>query len=233
MGRRLGIDKIAGHALELGLGERTGIDLPGERNGVVPTPEWKQQTRGAKWFAGETISVSIGQGSISVTPLQLLRGVSAIATNGRLTKPHVLLRVEHPNDETPSDWKVLQLPVAADTFKRIKDGMWGSVNNSGTGHNAAIPGVDICGKTGTVQVIGNDRRKEMKKDLAIEDHSWFVGFGSRDNPEIAVVAFLEHGGMGGIAAAPLAREIFSIFYAKKQRRETAHPDVTQLSEARP
>ncbi len=73
----------------------------------------------------------------------------------------------------------------------------------------------------------------MKKDLAIEDHSWFVGFGSRDNPEIAVVAFLEHGGMGGIAAAPLAREIFSIFYAKKQRRETAHPDVTQLSEARP
>jgi len=233
LGRRLGIDKIAGHALELGLGERTGIDLPGERNGVVPTPEWKQQTRGAKWFAGETISVSIGQGSISVTPLQLLRGVSAIATNGRLTKPHVLLRVEHPNDETPSDWKVLQLPVAADTFKRIKDGMWGSVNNSGTGHNAAIPGVDICGKTGTVQVIGNDRRKEMKKDLAIEDHSWFVGFGSRDNPEIAVVAFLEHGGMGGIAAAPLAREIFSIFYAKKQRRETAHPDVTQLSEARP
>src|SRR5204863_404199 len=78
------------------------------------------------------------------------------------------------NDETPSDWKVLQLPVAADTFKRIKDGMWGSVNNSGTGHNAAIPGVDICGKTGTVQVIGNDRRNERKKALAIDHHSWYL-----------------------------------------------------------
>jgi penicillin-binding protein 2 len=182
----------------------------------MPSPEWKQQARGAKWFSGETISVSIGQGAVSTTPLQLLRAVSCIATGGILATPHVLLRVER----TPEDglrWP--QKPVAIDpkAAARIREGMWRSVNDWGTGHGAGVPGYDICGKTGTVQVIGSERRREFTGDLGtVEDHSWFVGFGSRDNPEIAVVVFVEHGGKGGVASAPIAREIFAAHFSRSQ-----------------
>ncbi len=224
LGRRMGIGKIAEHAHELGLGERTGIDLPGERTGVMPSPEWKQQARGAKWFAGETISVSIGQGYVTTTPLQILRAISAIAVGGNVTTPHVLLRAERLKDTT-LQWPERRIELDPEGTRHIREGMWGSVNNWGTGHNAAIPGLDICGKTGTVQVMSNERKKEFRGDLSeFEDHSWFVGFANRDNPEIAVVAFVEHGGKGGVAAAPLAREIFRAYFAKHD-----HPELlTQL-----
>ncbi len=212
MGKRLGISKIAEHAHTLGLGERTGIDLPGERSGVMPSPEWKMQARRTKWFAGETISVAIGQGYVSTTPLQILRAVSAIATGGVLTTPHVLLKAEKLAGGQ-LEWPVKHIPIKEESARRIRQGMWESVNNWGTGHNAAVPGQDICGKTGTVQVIGNEnKQKASGEDL--EDHSWFAGFGNRDNPEIAVVIFIEHGGKGGVAAAPLAKQIFSTYFEK-------------------
>ncbi len=211
LGRRLGIEKIAAHAQALGLGARTGIDLPEERSGVMPSPDWKMQTRHTKWYAGETISVSIGQGATSTTPVQILRAVSAIATGGLLTTPHVLLRAEgKPGDEVK--WPVRRIPIGDEHARRIREGMWQSVNNWGTGHNAAVPGQDICGKTGTVQVIGNENKQAMRDDF--EDHSWFAGFGNRDNPEIAVVVFIEHGGKGGVAAAPLAKQVFSAYFDK-------------------
>ncbi len=224
LGRRMGISKIAQHAHMLGLGERTGIDLPGERVGVVPSAEWKQQVRGSKWYAGETISVSIGQGPVSVTPIQALRLASIIATGGDVVTPHVLLRAER-EPEASLKWRVGHLPIESSTA-RIRDGMWGSVNNQGTGRLAAIAGLDVCGKTGTVQLLGIERRKELQRDLSgREDHSWFVGFASRDNPEIAVVVFLEHGGMGGQAAAPLGRDMILAYYQGKRR-----PDVlTQVN----
>jgi penicillin-binding protein 2 len=219
LGRRLGISKIAEHAQSLGLGERTGVDLTGERTGVMPSPEWKQQARGAKWFAGETISVSIGQGAVTTTPLQLLRAVCAIATDGALVTPHVLLRAERL-EAKPNPWPVRQVSINPEGARRIRAGMWGSVNSWGTGHSAGIPGLDICGKTGTAQVISNERKRQLEGDLSeFEDHSWFVGFASRDNPEIAVVAFVEHGGKGGVAAGPLAKEIFRTYYAKKNGPE--------------
>jgi penicillin-binding protein 2 len=215
LGRRLGISKIAEHAHALGLGERTGVDLPGERSGVMPSPEWKMQARRAKWYVGETISVSIGQGAVSTTPLQILRAVSAIATGGLLTTPHVLLDADRaPKSELK--WPVRHLPLSEDHARRIREGMWQSVNNWGTGHNAAIPGQDICGKTGTVQVIAKENKTQGQDD--VEDHSWFAGFASRDNPEIAVVVFIEHGGMGGVAAAPLARQVFSAYLEKHKSK---------------
>ncbi|HYK89788.1 MAG TPA: penicillin-binding protein 2 [Acidobacteriota bacterium] len=226
LGQRLGISKIAEHGRALGLGERTGIDLPGERSGVMPSAEWKEQTRGVKWFAGETISVSIGQGYVTATPLQLLRTVSAIATGGTLATPHVLLRAEGlPND--PSRWPARQIPIGEENTRRIRAGMWGSVNNGGTGHNAAIPGFDICGKTGTVQVLSKETRISLQGDTsAFEDHSWFAGFANRDNPEVSVVVFVEHGGKGGVAAAPLAHEVFKAYFAKRR-----HPELlTQLKD---
>jgi penicillin-binding protein 2 len=218
LGRRLGITKIAEHARALGLGERTGIDLPGERGGVMPSPEWKRQVRHSKWYVGETISVAIGQGAVSTTPLQILRVVGAIATGGVLTTPHVLLRAENLPRNT-LDWPVRRIPIGEDHARRIREGMWESVNNFGTGHNAAIPGQDICGKTGTVQIISNENRQQLQEGA--EDHSWFAGFGNKDNPEIAVVVFIEHGGHGGIAAAPLAKQIFSAYFDKHRPKMVA------------
>jgi penicillin-binding protein 2 len=228
LGRRLGISKIAEHGHALGLGERTGVDLPGERAGVMPSPEWKRQARRANWYAGETISVSIGQGAVSTTPLQILRAVSAIATGGLLTTPHVLLRAE----KTPGaelKWPVRHVDIGEDNARRIRQGMWESVNNWGTGHNAVIPGQNICGKTGTVQVISKENQQPGQEDT--EDHSWFVGFGNRDNPEIAIVVFIEHGGKGGVAAAPLAKQIFSAYYEKNKPAAVTSNRIPVLGES--
>jgi penicillin-binding protein 2 len=211
LGKRLGISKIAQHAQALGLGEKTGVDLPGERSGVMPSPEWKMKAQHAKWYVGETISVSIGQGAVNVTPLQLLRAVSAIATGGNVVTPHLLLRAEKAGKDQ-YQWPIHKISNGEDKMGRIREGMWQSVNNSGTGHNAAIPGLNICGKTGTVQVISNENKQLLSEGA--EDHSWFAGFGNKDNPEIAVVVFIEHGGKGGVVAAPLARQIFSTYFKK-------------------
>ena len=125
-----------------------------------------------------------------------------------------------------------QLDIAPEASNRILQGMWESVNSWGTGHNAAIAGLDICGKTGTVQVIGNENKKELQKDHPLlQDHSWFVGFANRDNPEIAAVVFLEHGGKGGIAAAPLAREIFRVYFEKKQQLNAGGTSPRLIAEA--
>ncbi|MDI9612905.1 MAG: penicillin-binding protein 2 [Acidobacteriota bacterium] len=210
LGRNLGIERISEFARSLGLGSPSGIDLPGERGGIMPSPEWKLETRGARWYPGETISVAIGQGAVSTTPVQLLRAVSALVTAGRLVTPHVLLRAEGDAADQPGRWPVRILPIEEAHARKIRQGMWESVNAWGTGHNAAVPGEDICGKTGTAQVVGKEARERMKEGL--EDHAWFAGFGSRDHPEIAVVVFVEHGGSGGGAAAPIAREIFRTYY---------------------
>lgn len=217
LGRRLGISKIAENAHELGLGARTGVDLPEERSGVMPSPEWKMQTHKAKWYVGETISVSIGQGAVSTTPIQIIRAISAIATGGILATPHVLLHAEN-GARKGNMWPIRRLPLNEEHSRRIREGMWESVNEWGTGHNAALPDQAICGKTGTVQVVGNENRRLMKENA--EDHSWFAGFGNRDNPEIAVVVFVEHGGKGGVTSAPIAREIFRAYFEKQKYRKT-------------
>ncbi len=217
LGRRLGISKISEHARALGLGERSGVDLPGERSGIMPSPEWKMKAQRSKWFAGETISVAIGQGAVSTTPLQIARAISAIATGGLVATPHLLLRAE---GERRFQWPVRRIPISEAKTRRIREGMWLSVNNWGTGHNAAVPGLDVCGKTGTVQVVGNENKSRMRE--GIEDHSWFAGFASRDNPEITVVVFIEHGGKGGVAAAPLAKDIFRAHFEKKNIPDPRH-----------
>ena len=213
LGRKLGITKIAEHGMTLGLGLRTGIDLPGERSGVMPSPEWSKRARNAQWYPGETISVAIGQGAVSATPIQMLRAISAIATGGRLTTPHVLIAAETGGGQN-AEWPVTQLPLKEEHIRRIREGMWQSVNGGGTGRNARVPGIDICGKTGTVQVVSRENRQFMKSNA--ENHSWFAGFAGRDNPEIAVVVFAEHAGSGGAVAAPIAREIFRAYYGEPQ-----------------
>ena len=224
LGRKLGISTIAEHSMLLGLGARTGIDLPGERSGVMPSPEWSRRVRNTPWFAGETISVAIGQGAVSTTPMQMLRAISAIATGGRLTTPHVFLDAESGNMQN-AEWRVTQLPLKNEHIRRIKEGMWRSVNDEGTGRAAMVSGMDICGKTGTVQVVGRENRQSAKSNT--ENHSWFAGFAGRDNPEIVVVVFAEHGGSGGAVAAPIAGKIFKAYNDKKYPPQTSQENESE------
>jgi len=217
LGRRMGISTIAEHSQLLGLGARTGIDLPDERSGVMPSPEWSRRVRNTPWYAGETISVAIGQGAVNTTPMQMLRAIGAIAAGGVLTTPHVLLDTE-TGDGLNAEWRATRLPFNDEHIRRIKDGMWQSVNGGGTGRAAMVPGMDVCGKTGTVQVSSRENRQFMKSNS--ENHAWFAGFAGRDHPEIAVVVYVEHGGSGGAVAAPIAGKIFRTYNEKNQLRIT-------------
>ncbi|MBI4481919.1 MAG: penicillin-binding protein 2 [Acidobacteria bacterium] len=218
LGYKLGIERIAHYAKASGLGVPTGIDLHGEASGVVPSPEWKMATFGDKWYAGETISVSIGQGAVSTTPLQLARAFGGLVT-GRLSRPHVLM--EDPvNDfrkagrrETPA------IPIQEKNMEILKNGLAGVVT-SGTGRQAAVPGVEVGGKTGTAQVIGRENLAKVKNGtFDPEDNAWFVGFAPKQAPEIVVVVFVEHGGHGGSAAAPVAGRILKEYFDKKQHQK--------------
>jgi len=211
LGRKLEISRISEHASVFRLDEKTGVDLPGERGGTVPSQEWKMRTQGEPWYPGETIPVSIGQGALNTTPLQILRAVSVLANGGYIITPHLL----HADckDEKPQ-WPVLQISINEENIQKIREGMWRGVNDGGTGYNAAIAGRDICGKTGTAQVVSKEVAKLFPG--AGRDHAWFVGFSSKENPEIAVVVFVEHGGQGGVVAAPLAKKIFEAYFQDRE-----------------
>jgi penicillin-binding protein 2 len=220
VGNMVGIDKIHKWATLLGLGEKTGIDLPNEIQGLVPSPEWKRERFKEKWYAGETISVSIGQGAVSLTPVSMAVYISTIANGGTRLTPHLLKAID---DGT--GWKdVLPpapqsvVPLNPETIKAIRDGLWMVVNGSGTGGRARIPGRDVSGKTGTAQVISLEGRQAAKgktqKDL--RDNGWFVFFAPRDNPQISGVVFVEHGGHGGTTAAPIAKHVIETFFAKRE-----------------
>ena len=214
VGRRMGIDRIAESAELLGLGKRTGIDLPGEKEGLVPTPEWSRSVRKTGWYAGETISVAIGQGPLVVTPLQVALHMAILANRGRGVVPHLLMSSDlsqgQPSGPAPSDAAAEK--VRADFFETVIRGMWKCVNEEGTGRRAKVDGFDICGKTGSTQLISRERAEKLGKE--IKTHSWFAGFAPRDNPQVVVTVLVEYGGMGGATAAPLAKELFSLYREK-------------------
>jgi len=216
IGNMTGIDKIHKWATLLGLGEKSGIDLPNERVGLVPSPEWKQQYRHEKWYAGETVSVSIGQGSVSVTPVSMAVYAATLANGGTRVTPHLLKAVDDG-----SGWKMVpppsprsKAPIDPVKLQAIRDGLWMVVNQAGTGHNAILKGYDVSGKTGTAQVISNQGKERAgKTDKDLRDNGWFVFFAPRDQPKVAGVVFLEHG-VHGTNAAQVARHILDTFFAK-------------------
>ena len=214
VGRRMGIERIAESAELLGLGAKTGIDLPGEKEGLVPTPEWSRSVRKTDWYAGETISVAIGQGPLVVTPLQVAVHVTILANRGRGVVPHLLMSSTssqgRPSGPAPSHAAAEK--VRADIFETVIRGMWKSVNEEGTGRGAKVDGFDVCGKTGSTQLISRERAEKLGKE--VKTHSWFAGFAPRDNPQLVVIVLVEHGGMGGATAAPLAKELFSLYKEK-------------------
>ncbi len=213
VGRRLGIERIAEYAKTLGLGVKTGIDLPGEKEGLVPTPEWSLSTRKTNWYPGETISVSIGQGPLVVTPIQVAAQTALLANRGRRVIPHLLKSPPSAREAEDSGTGAPPLSrIRPETFEKVIKGMWKSVNESGTGRGALVDGFDVCGKTGSTQVISKERAAKL--GLQIKTHSWFTGFAPRDNPRVVVTVLVEHGGMGGATAAPLARELFALYEQK-------------------
>jgi penicillin-binding protein 2 len=219
LGRRLGIDRIAEISRDFGFGASTGIDLPFEKTGLVPSEEWARQKIHARWYPSETISVAIGQGPVLVTPLQIVRALSCLVTGGRLPTPHLFLASQDPRSGAPLRYQVetrTGLPLEPAKAAIVKEGMWAVVNEpGGTAFSSRVPGLDIGGKTGTAQVIGREaviRAGAERKKL--EDHAWFTGFATVEDPRLVVVVFVENGGHGGAVAAPLARQIFAKFFGK-------------------
>jgi len=222
----LGVDKINKWATALGLGVMTGIDLPNEVQGLVPSEQWKQERFHEKWYAGETISVGIGQGAVSVTPISMAVYMATLANGGTRVTPHVLKAVD---DGSGSGWKPVPPPpppvkidVTPEKMQAIRDGLWMVVNAGGTGGRARIPGKDVAGKTGTAQVISNEKRAASRSGKDYRDNGWFVFFAPRDNPTIAGVVFLEHG-IHGPNAASLAHHILDTYFAKEDGRPLPPP----------
>ena len=215
LGQKLGIEQIAAHSRMFGLGRKTGIDLSGEKAGLVPDSLWSLKVRGAPWYPGETISVAKGQGPVLVSPLQVAVLLAAVANGGRLVTPHLVRQTEPEPADAAATATRIELPE--DDLALIREALWSVVNETnGTGTAAAIEGLDIAGKTGTAQVIAQDRRTDSK-DLPLEkrDHAWFASFAPLDKPQLVVVVFVEHGGAGSTAAAPLAREMYEAFLTNR------------------
>ena len=240
LGQALGIDRIHKWATALGLGRMSGIDLPHEVQGLVPSREWKRATRGERWYAGETISVAIGQGLVSVTPLSMAVMMAAVANGGQVPTPRVL-RPSYPGragrgevEDVPAS---AGLQLAPETLATVRRGLWTAVNGVGTARRARVPGRDVIGKTGTAQVVSlSGRRAAAGSEADLRDHGWFVFAAPRDDARIAGVVFAEHGEHGYLAA-PIARHVIETFFAKEEGLPLpvsplpASPPVTTVADA--
>lgn len=207
VGKVLGIDRIDQYAFGLGLGRRTGIDLPGEEAGLVPSEDWVQRVNHHKWYPGSTISVAIGQGAVMVTPIQLARTIAAIANGGTLIPPHLL--------KETTGLKSGSFPISDDTVQQVTDGMWGVVNepDGTTSGMVKLQNIDFSGKTGTAQTESFELQNKLGKKL--KENGWFVGYAPRRNPEIVVAALVQEGGWGSTSAAPIVRDVVKLYYDKK------------------
>ncbi|MBV9505749.1 MAG: penicillin-binding protein 2 [Acidobacteriia bacterium] len=209
IGSKEGIDHIAFYADLAGMGHPTGIDLPHEAIGIVPSEKWKLRNFRQKWYAGETPSVAIGQGALTVTPLQLARAIGGLAMGGVWYHPHLLKSPD--KEQKPDVWQ-----LNPDNVRDVVDGMYGVVNEGGgTGGRARLPYVDVCGKTGSAQVASNDVTKGSSA-RNLKDNGWFEAFAPCHAPEIAVVALFEHGEHGALAA-PIAKDVLVAYFDKKKR----------------
>jgi penicillin-binding protein 2 len=221
VGNRMDIDDIAHYAEMVGYGHKTGIDLPHEAEGVVPSRRWKIRTLHEKWYAGENISVAIGQGATTVTPLQMASAIGGIAIGGRWFQPHLISEGAHLIPVRRGD-------VNIENVQKVIDGMYGVVNEGGTGGRARLPGIEVCGKTGSAQLVSNAAIKAgFKVAQNMKDNAWFVGFAPRQNPEIVVAALFENGEHGQLAA-PIVRDVLKAYFDKKARLAQPQPQIARV-----
>jgi penicillin-binding protein 2 len=213
----MSIDTIHKYAAEMGLVGKTGIDLPGEVDSLVPSTQWKLKTTGERWYPGETISVGIGQGPVSVTPISLATMIATVANGGTVVTPHVLRAIDGGQgwQPMPPPPPKSVFPLRPDVLGPVRDGLWLAVNGAGTATSAKIAGHDVVGKTGTAQVVSLQNKRNT---LDHRDHSWFVFYAPREHPEVAGVIFVEHGGWGATAAVPIAKHVLETFFAKREGR---------------
>ena len=219
VGNMVGVDKMYKWSERLGLALKSGIDLPNEQESIVPSTEWKLKRTGERWYPGETISVAIGQGQLSVTPMALAVMMATVANGGTRVVPRIVKALDdgegwQPVEHEPSPWQPFRLKP--ETLSAVRDGLWLVVNGAGTGRRAMIPGRDVAGKTGTAQVISlqGKERARGRTDQDLRDHGWFVFMAPKDNPEIAGVVFAEHG-ESSAAAAIVARHIIETYFAQR------------------
>ncbi len=227
LGAKIPIETLASYARMMGLGSETGVDLPYEVSGLVPDPEWKRRVRKQPWYAGETISVTIGQGSLLVTVLQMAQLAAIIGSSGEVHRPKLFLERYPTGTAIPeAPPPLLAEPVRRvrmddSTWEFLQEAMWGVVNEGGTGWRARVQGFDVCGKTGTAQVASRAKiaeTKDSERPEHLRNHAWFVGFAPRVNPEIAIAVLVEHGGGGGQSAAPIAGQVIETYFKAKSRR---------------
>src|SRR5256886_4034114 len=231
LAQKLGIQRIAKYATAFGLGQRTGIDLPQEASGVMPSEEWKLRNFRQKWFAGETISVGIGQGAVAVTPVQLMRAIAAISMDGRLVVPHVADPTGLPSNylEVSHFTEVKNVPVDETGWNTITDAMSRVLLPEGTAPSAHVRGVDIAGKTGSAQVVSLATRAKHQNNEALNQNGWFVGFTPRRNPDIVVCVLFE-GGEHGKLAARLATQVIKAYVDKQRLQPTKMAEGTSKTE---
>jgi penicillin-binding protein 2 len=221
LGDRLGRERMVRGALRLGLGHPTRIDLPFERSGALPLKSWLERSRQGRWYGGDNLTLAIGQGPVLVTPLQLANLAAMIANGGTLYRPQIVQRIGTEPELAPVVLRGSTLQHH--NLAAIREGMWGAVNSGGTAWRAAVP-EGVAGKTGSAQVVTREKQKEGE---GLKEHSWFIGFAPYAAPRIAIAVVLENAGEGGKAAAPLAQEVFTRFFALEARRlASAAPEAS-------
>lgn len=231
VGQRLGVDLIADYARRLGLGLPTGIRLEHEKTGTIPDTAWKRKRFGQPWFAGETLSVAIGQGYVTATPLQMAQLAAMVANGGVRYRPHYVLRVEAPDGTVKRE---IEPEILGDAH--LKPGVLDQIRSAmrdvvmtdrGTARKARVAGVEVAGKTGTAQAVGGDAA--AKRDpRGRKDHAWFIAFAPVEHPEIAIAVLVEHAGEhGGTVAAPIAQQVLERYFT----RGSAPPPPTQEAHA--
>ena len=210
-GLRIGGSAISRYAAMFGLGRPTGVVFGGEKSGLIPHPRSARGRKGAVWHAGDTVNMSIGQGALLVTPMQVARFMAAVANGGILWRPRLVQRVERGQDVVWSDGGEVtgHVELSPMVWAFLRQSLWSVVNEGGTGAGARIPGLDVAGKTGTAQTIANS-----KSDKG-QDHAWFASFAPARAPEVVVVVLVERGGKGGQVAAPIARQILRAIFLEK------------------
>jgi penicillin-binding protein 2 len=209
----IGIDHLHDFMQQFGFGEKSGIDLEGEKAGLMPSKEWKRAQRNQAWYPGETLITGIGQGYYQVTPLQLARATAILANKGKVVNPHLLKKIIYGSTQDAlSDKSQTVIPIKPENLETIISGMVNVVHSArgtakGISHNIDY---QIAGKTGTAQVFNikqNAKYNENEIEFKLRDHALFVSFAPADDPKIAVAVVVEHGGHGGSVAAPIAGKI--------------------------
>lgn len=219
VGQHLGVDRIAAWAHALGFGKKTGIELDNERSGTIPSSEWKERRFHERWYPAETLSVAIGQGYVTVTPLQLAELAAEVANGGTLYKPQFVREIDALDGSVVKSFPPIvesQVRIDPQVLEEVREGMAGVVNQpDGTAHGAKLDNVIVAGKTGTAQVVKEGQGVRLKETALPEkyrDHGWFMAFAPLDHPKIAIACIIEHSGHGGSSAGPVVKAVMEKYF---------------------